>query len=149
MQVCRRVKSSRPMWQLDPQDNSTLVTTRPNKNRPTSQLDPRDNSTLVTTRRMKNCLLWQLDPIYHYLFILCNFITFYTCKLITNYKQFFSYPCPQYNYPPPFGPSPIHSIPLPPFYFHPIFPSTSHPCTPPISSSTHFPYSSFFPATNH
>ena len=58
--------TTRPMWQLDPRDNSTLVTTRPSwqldprdnvTTRPSWQLDPRDNSTLVTTRPS-----WQLDP---------------------------------------------------------------------------------------
>ena len=65
------VKTTRPLWQLDPNDNSTLVTTRkldPYDNstcdnsilvttRSLWQLDPCDNSTLVTTRP-----LWQLDP---------------------------------------------------------------------------------------
>ena len=44
--------TTRPSWQLGPRDNSALVTTRPSW-----QLDPRDNSTLVTTRPS-----WQLDP---------------------------------------------------------------------------------------
>ena len=133
--IVTRVKSSRPMWQLDT-DNSTHETTRPP----------------VTTRH------GQLDPIYHcifYFFLLCNFITFYTGKQITSNKikpWILSYPCPfvQYNYPPPFGfgPSPVHSIPLPVLISIPYSFCTSHPYTPPISSSTLLPYSSFFP-THH
>ena len=91
------VKSSWPMWQLDtrqldprdnstlvttqpkkkldPRDNSTLVTTRPSwqldprKTRPTRQLDPRDNSTSCDNSTRTTRPMWQLDPIFHCIYL--------------------------------------------------------------------------------